>query len=658
MSKNVSIRGARLQFRERFESAIREFGTIAVLCETAKNPILAEAAETAPTSFTDLFQRLPAEIIKQILSFNHGATPSTAELIGMCWNPLSTPGDTSDKRFRIAVRKRPIWPQETKSGEFDSLSINMDRSQCVLHDTRLDRDHKTFTDHREFAMDSHFSESASNSEVFEREVRPLLNRVLEGERATFIAFGQTGTGKTHTVHGVEEELAKAIFNPGDGSIFEKIEAVEVITFEMRGKEISDLLNNRNGIKLLQAGDGQMHASGAKKLLARSSKELLAAFNAAHKLRSTSATTKNAQSSRSHAICRLEFMQASTAIRSSFDPKGKSSLKKNGGVLTLVDLAGSERNEDTSKHSKEEAREAAEINTSLMTLKECFRAVTEKVVEQETVIERRTSDGKVVYLPYKPTTTENENSENDSSAVERIIVRAKKGGKEKEMRMPFRNHQLTNFLKDCFMNNNHRTVVIAAASPLSSDVEHTRRTLELVCSMRGAPESMLRITRATASSTGREIKTTQPVVKWDKFRVAKWVKNFNEHRVNCSSNPPETSKASSFGKDNTSSMPSSQCDDKANGLSKSILRLPPDTDGKMLMRFPVARLTAFCGGDKLLANQVFKVIREENKMTSQVAFDRRKSMINLIRGEERPQKANVSDIESKVKGSGTTAVSGN
>ena len=74
--------------------------------------------------------------------------------------------------------------------------------------------------------------------------------------------------------------------------------------------------------------------------------------------------------------------------------------------------------------------ATEINASLMTLKECFRAVTEKVVEQETVIERRTSDGKVV-LPYKPTTTENENSENDSSAVERIIVRAKKG-EEKEM----------------------------------------------------------------------------------------------------------------------------------------------------------------------------------------------------------------------------------
>ena len=43
---------------------------------------------------------------------------------------------------------------------------------------------------------------------FSSKVRPLLNRVLEGERATFIAFGQTGTGKTHTVHGVEEELQK------------------------------------------------------------------------------------------------------------------------------------------------------------------------------------------------------------------------------------------------------------------------------------------------------------------------------------------------------------------------------------------------------------------------------------------------------------------
>ena len=654
MSKNVSIRGARLQFRERFQAAVREFQTIAILCEAAKETALADAAAGAdtveePPTIVEMFKALPVEIVTQILSYNLGSTPTTNELVKMCWNPIPVPGDKEDKRFRIAVRKRPIWPTEVKAGEFDSLTVSGERSQCVLHDTRLDRDHKTFTDHREFAQDNFFSEAATNPEVFEQEVRPLLEKVLSGGRATFVAFGQTGTGKTHTVHGVEEELARAIFNPPAGSVFLKVAAVEVVVFEMRGKENSDLLDNRKSVKLLQGGDGQMHVSGAKRVRATSPEALLAAFNAAHKLRSTSATTKNAQSSRSHALCRLQFIfeedeavattAAGGAARGAV-AKGKvPAPKKRGGVLTLVDLAGSERNEDTSKHTKEEAREAAEINTSLMTLKECFRAVTEKVVEQEVVIERRTSDGKVVYLPYNPAAAEEEKPEDDSSAVERIVMRAKRGGKEKEMKMPFRNHQLTNFLKDCFLNSNHRTVVIAAVSPLASDVEHTRRTLELVCSMRGAQENMLRVTRACAKNTERETNASQPVVKWDALKVAKWVKNFNARHANGASSSsssssssasavpavaaaaPSSASSGSSGKENVGSKP-----------GRNALELPK-MDGKEFMRLPIPRLVAYCGGDKALANLAFKAIREENTATSQAAFDRRKSMISLLRGED-------------------------
>ena len=57
------------------------------------------------------------------------------------------------------------------------------------------------------------------------------------------------------------------------------------------------------------------------------------------------------------------------------------------------------------------------------------------------------------------------------------------------------------------------------------------------------------------------------------------------------------------------------------------------DGKEFMRLPIPRLVAYCGGDKALANLAFKAIREENTATSQAAFDRRKSMISLLRGED-------------------------
>jgi hypothetical protein len=58
-------------------------------------------------------------------------------------------------------------------------------------------------------------------------------------------------------------------------------------------------------------------------------------------------------------------------------------------------------------------------------------------------------------------------------VERVVVRDKFGGTVKALRMPFRNHTLTLYLKDAFTNPQHQTRVLACVSPTPTDVEHTR-----------------------------------------------------------------------------------------------------------------------------------------------------------------------------------------
>jgi hypothetical protein len=118
--------------------------------------------------------------------------------VKVCWSPLPTPA--TDHRFLIAVRKRPLWEWEaTQASEggdnaYDLLSVDAKRKRCVLHDARLDRQHQTFTYHREYAMDRFYDDQATDAAVFQGTVQPLLARALTGEKATMIAFGQTGTG--------------------------------------------------------------------------------------------------------------------------------------------------------------------------------------------------------------------------------------------------------------------------------------------------------------------------------------------------------------------------------------------------------------------------------------------------------------------------------
>jgi kinesin family protein 2/24 len=93
-----------------------------------------------------------------------------------------------------------------------------------------------------------------------------------------------------------------------------------------------------------------------------------------------------------------------------------------GKLSFIDLAGSERGADVSDQNKQTRFDGAEINKSLLALKECIRAL--------------------------------DMNKNHT---------------------PFRGSKLTLVLKDSFVGN-CRTVMIGNFSPSSSSSEHTLNTL--------------------------------------------------------------------------------------------------------------------------------------------------------------------------------------
>ena len=96
-----------------------------------------------------------------------------------------------------------------------------------------------------------------------------------------------------------------------------------------------------------------------------------------------------------------------------------------GRLTFIDLAGSERGADTYKASRTTRLEGAEINTSLLALKEVIRAL----------------------------------ATGDSMS-----------------HIPFRGSKLTQVLKQSFVGANSRTVMIACVAPDLRHCEHTLNTL--------------------------------------------------------------------------------------------------------------------------------------------------------------------------------------
>ena len=115
--------------------------------------------------------------------------------------PLPCSMPTQVGRIRVVARVRPLIHEDTDLPAY--LQMPGTQAECVLEDetrgTILLR--KPYYDSREVALDSVLSRDASQSQTYEVVARGVVDAVLEGYNGTVLAYGQTGTGKTHTIYG-------------------------------------------------------------------------------------------------------------------------------------------------------------------------------------------------------------------------------------------------------------------------------------------------------------------------------------------------------------------------------------------------------------------------------------------------------------------------
>eukprot|EP00933_Yihiella_yeosuensis_P041935 TRINITY_DN36352_c0_g1_i1.p1 TRINITY_DN36352_c0_g1~~TRINITY_DN36352_c0_g1_i1.p1 ORF type:complete len:331 (+),score=46.31 TRINITY_DN36352_c0_g1_i1:2-994(+) len=287
-----------------------------------------------------------------------------------------------------------------------------------------------------FCFDAVFA-PGSQEEVFE-DCRDLVQSAVDGHNVTIFAYGQTGAGKTYTLHGTPDQegiAARSIYEVF--KITEPLHAKNEVTisasmFELHRNQVVDLLRGpqRRGGGSNHCNDGRTVSGGScpsspkmslrqvgekevDRLIEKEVKdaeELKRLLSRGLSQRAVAAHALNMESSRSHLLFTIKVTTEDLSTGHTLS-----------GKILLCDLGGSERLKRT-EASGEQLKEAIEINKSLSAL---------------------------------------------GDVIEAIVERRKQ--------IPYRNHKLTQLLQDS-LGGTAKTLMIVNCSPAESNLHETTMSL--------------------------------------------------------------------------------------------------------------------------------------------------------------------------------------
>uniref|UniRef100_A0AAQ6AEM5 Kinesin motor domain-containing protein n=1 Tax=Amphiprion ocellaris TaxID=80972 RepID=A0AAQ6AEM5_AMPOC len=347
---------------------------------------------------------------------------------------------------------RPFNTVERKSS-YGVIDCDQSRKEVMVKTGGMNdkASRKTYT------FDMVFGPAAKQIDVYRSVVCPILDEVIMGYNCTVFAYGQTGTGKTFTMEGErspdgeftwEEDPLAGIIPRTLHQIFEKLSengtefSVKVSLLEIYNEELFDLLSPTEDVnERLQLFDDPRNkrgvvVKGLEEVTVHNKDEVYQILERGAAKRRTASTLMNAYSSRSHSVFSVTIHMKEITV------DGEELVKI--GKLNLVDLAGSE-NIGRSGAVDKRAREAGNINQSLLTLGRVITALVEK-------------------RPH----------------------------------IPYRESKLTRILQDS-LGGRTKTSIIATVSPSSSNLEETLSTLEYASrakNIMNKPEVNQKLTKRT------------------------------------------------------------------------------------------------------------------------------------------------------------------
>ncbi|XP_034176187.1 kinesin heavy chain isoform X2 [Osmia lignaria lignaria] len=317
----------------------------------------------------------------------------------------------AEDSIKVVCRFRPLNDSEEKAGsKFIVKFPSGGDENCISIGGKV------------YLFDKVFKPNATQDKVYNEAARSIVTDVLAGYNGTIFAYGQTSSGKTHTMEGVigdpnKQGIIPRIVNDIFNHIYGMEENLEfhikVSYFEIYMDKIRDLLDvSKVNLSVHEDKNRVPFVKGATERFVSSPEEVFEVIEEGKSNRHIAVTNMNEHSSRSHSVFLINVKQ-----------ENLENQKKLSGKLYLVDLAGSEKVSKTGAEGTV-LDEAKNINKSLSALGNVISAL---------------ADGNKTHIPY-------------------------------------RDSKLTRILQES-LGGNARTTIIICCSPASFNESETKSTLD-------------------------------------------------------------------------------------------------------------------------------------------------------------------------------------
>uniref|UniRef100_T1JMP3 Kinesin-like protein n=1 Tax=Strigamia maritima TaxID=126957 RepID=T1JMP3_STRMM len=353
---------------------------------------------------------------------------------------MADPG--AECNIKVVCRFRPLNDNEERTGSKFIVKFPPGTEECisigkmvsiedifffplfgfVLEFEKIKFDVEMLGNGKLYVFDKVCKPNCSQEKVYNEAAKPIVKDVLNGYNGTIFAYGQTSSGKTHTMEGViGDNIMQGIIPRIVSDIFNHIYSmdedlefhIKVSYFEIYLDKIRDLLDvSKTNLSVHEDKNRVPYVKGATERFVSSPEEVLDVIEEGKVNRHIAVTNMNEHSSRSHSVFLINVKQ-----------ENLESQKKLSGKLYLVDLAGSEKVSKTGAEGMV-LDEAKNINKSLSALGNVISAL---------------ADGTKSHVPY-------------------------------------RDSKLTRILQES-LGGNARTTIIICCSPASFNESETKSTLD-------------------------------------------------------------------------------------------------------------------------------------------------------------------------------------